>query len=207
MMARLPKQRSSRALPGHPAAAMGSGSRKGDRLCVAGIDPAAAGPTGYAVVESDGRVVRALRHGSLRHPSRASFGDRLKETHRVIRALLEEFSPDAVALETVFAAPNLRTSLKLAEARGVVLLAAAQAGVVVHNYTPREVKFQVTGYGAASKAQMQTMVGAILQLAEPPSSPDAADALALALCHVFTEQARRRVGSAGNHLYPARIEA
>lgn len=206
-MARPSQLRSSRQLPGGQAAPSESGGRKRERLCVAGIDPAAAGPTGYAVVEEDGRGVRALRHGSLRHPSRAPFGDRLKETHRLIRALLEEFSPDAVSLETVFAAPNLRTSLKLAEARGVVLLAAAQAGVVVHSYTPREVKFQVTGYGAASKAQIQTMVGAILHLAEPPSSPDAADALALALCHVFTERARRRVGSAGDHLYPARIEA
>jgi crossover junction endodeoxyribonuclease RuvC len=186
---------------------MASGSPQSERLRVAGIDPAASGPTGYAIVEFDGAGVRSLRFGALRHPARAPFGDRLCELHRLLAGLLAEFSPDVMALETVFAAPNLRTSLKLAEARGVVLLAAAQAGVPVHSYTPREVKFQVTGYGAASKAQMQTMVGALLQLAEPPSSPDAADALALALCHVFTERARRRVGTAGDRLYPARIEA
>jgi crossover junction endodeoxyribonuclease RuvC len=185
---------------------MADGYQENGRFCVMGVDPAASGPTGYAVIEADGRSARALRHGALRHRSRTPFGDRLRDLHRMIAELLEEFSPDAMALETVFAAPNLNTSLKLAEARGVVLLAAAQAGVTVHSYTPREVKFQVTGYGAASKAQMQTMVSSLLELTAPPRSPDAADALALALCHIFTERARRRVGSAGSRLYPARIE-
>lgn len=174
---------------------------------MAGVDPAATGPTGYAVLEFDGHATRTLRFGALRHPSRTPFGERLRALHRLLSELLAEFSPQVLALETVFAAPNLRTSLKLAEARGVVLLAAAEAGAVVHSYTPREVKFQVSGYGAASKAQMQTMVTSLLELAEPPQSPDAADALALALCHIFTERARRRVGTAGDRLYPARIEA
>jgi crossover junction endodeoxyribonuclease RuvC len=185
---------------------MGEGNHRHDRLCVMGVDPAAAGPTGYAVIEADGQGTRSLRHGVVRHPSRAALGDRLLELHRVVLGLLADFSPDALALEAVFAAPNLRTSLKLAEARGVVLLAAAQAGVVVHSYMPREVKYQVTGYGAASKAQIQVMVRDLLQLAQPPGSPDAADALAVALCHLFTERARRRAGSAGASLYPARTE-
>ncbi|HEV2386454.1 MAG TPA: crossover junction endodeoxyribonuclease RuvC [Candidatus Acidoferrales bacterium] len=186
---------------------MGDGNQQDERVRVLGVDAAAAGPTGYAVIEADGGGVRALLHGVLRHPRRAAFGDRLRELHRVVLGLLVEHSPGALALETVFAAPNLRTSLKLAEARGVVLLAAAQAGVVVHSYTPREVKYQVTGYGAASKAQIQVMVGELLRLAQPPASPDAADALALALCHLFTHRARRRAGPAGASLYPARIEA
>ena len=186
---------------------MAGETERRERLCVAGVDPAATGPTGYAVIEFDGREPRCLHFGALRHPARAAFGDRLRELHRTLGQLLADFSPDAMAIETVFAAPNLRTSLKLAEARGVVLLAAAEAEIAVHSYTPREVKFQVTGYGAASKAQMQTMVGALLHLDRPPDSPDAADALALALCHVFTERARRRVGAAGDRLYPARIEA
>ncbi|HVB98817.1 MAG TPA: crossover junction endodeoxyribonuclease RuvC [Candidatus Dormibacteraeota bacterium] len=176
-------------------------------LRVLGVDPAASGPTGYAVLEGDERMAHTLLFGELRHPSRAPFGERLCELHRRMAHLLREYSPDAVALETVFAAPNIRTSLKLAEARGVVLLAAAQAGVAVHSYTPREVKFQVTGYGAASKTQIQTMVCALLKLAEPPGSHDASDALALALCHIFTDRARRRVREAGDRLYPARIEA
>lgn len=176
-------------------------------LRVMGVDTAASGPTGYAVVDCDGRRAQALRFGSLRHPSRAGFGERLCELHRLLAGLLREFSPHALALEAVFAAPNFRTSLKLAEARGVVLLAAAQAEVPVHSYTPREVKFQVTGYGAASKSQMQTMVRDLLQLAEPPRSHDAADALALALCHAFTDGARQRVRELGSRIYPARIEA
>jgi crossover junction endodeoxyribonuclease RuvC len=176
-------------------------------LRVLGVDPAAAGPTGYAVLECEGRHTRALRFGALRHPSRAEFGERLCALHRLIAELLDEFSPGALALETVFAARNLRTSLRLAEARGVVLLAAAQAGVEVHSYSPREVKFQVTGYGAASKAQMQSMVCALLQLASPPRSPDAADAVALALCHIFADRGRRRVREASSRPGLARIEA
>lgn len=196
-----------RPFPGHNELRMASARPENGPLCVAGVDPAATGPTGYAVLEFDGRAAHVLRFGALRHPSRAPFGDRLRALHELLAGLLAEFSPQALALETVFAAPNLRTSLKLAEARGVVLLAAAQAGVTVHSYTPREVKFQVAGYGAATKAQMQIMVSSLLELATPPRSPDAADALALALCHISTERARRRVGAAGDRLYPARIEA
>lgn len=186
---------------------MNSSGRPKTCVRVLGVDPAASGPTGYAVIECGERAARALHFGALSHPSRALFGDKLCELHRLLAGLLQEFSPDAVAVETVFAAPNLRTSLKLAQAHGVVLLAAAQVHIAVHSYSPREVKFQITGYGAASKAQVQTMVKAILQLAEPPGSHHAADALAVALCHIFTDRARRRVGEAGKTLYPARIEA
>jgi crossover junction endodeoxyribonuclease RuvC len=197
----------SQAGSGAKCGGMNSAGHQGNCLRVMGVDPAASGPTGYAVLECSDRQARALHFGSLRHPSRASFGERLRELHRLLADLLRQFSPDALALETVFAAPNLRTSLKLAEARGVVLLAAAQAEVTVHSYSPREVKFQVTGYGAASKAQMQEMVRALLGLSEPPRSHDAADALALALCHAFTDRARRRAGEIGSRIYPARIEA
>ncbi len=163
---------------------------------VLGVDPAAAGPTGYAVLESDGRASRALRFGTLRHAARAEFPARLREIHRMVTKLLREFVPDAIAVESVFAAPNLSTSLRLAEVRGVVLLAAAQAGIAAHSYSPREVKAAVAGYGGATKQQMQRMVGSLLGLAEPPQSPDAADALAVALCHVFAARARARFASA-----------
>ncbi len=166
------------------------------KMRVLGVDPAAAGPTGYAVVEAGEGALRALCFGVLRHPARAAFPARLREIHRVIAELLEEFSPDAVAVESVFAAPNLRTALKLAEVRGVVLLAAAQADLPANSYSPREVKAGVAGYGAATKQQMQRMVGALLRLRQPPESPDAADALAVALCHVFAAQARVRMDRA-----------
>jgi crossover junction endodeoxyribonuclease RuvC len=166
------------------------------RLRVLGVDPAVAGATGYGVVEFDGAAVRMLRFGALRLPARATFAARLREIHRLIAELVQEFSPDAVAVESVFTALNARTALKLAEVRGVVLLAAAQASVPAHSYSPREVKASVAGYGGASKQQMQQMVSAQLGLRERPEPADAADALAVALCHAHLARARERMAAA-----------
>jgi crossover junction endodeoxyribonuclease RuvC len=163
-------------------------------LRVLGVDPAVAGATGYGVVELDSRCseARMLRLGHLRFPARVSFAARLREIHRVIAELVEEFSPDAVAVESVFTALNMRTALKLAEVRGVILLAAAQADIPAHSYSPREVKASICGFGGASKQQMQQMVRAQLALREPPEPSDAADALAVALCHAHAARARER---------------
>jgi crossover junction endodeoxyribonuclease RuvC len=164
---------------------------------VLGIDPAAAGPTGYGVVESDGRHCRMLHYGALKVPpkrQKESAGAALQDVHTRICELISEFSPDAMAVENIFTALNMRTALRLAEVRGVILLAAAQHGVVVYSYAPREVKASVAGHGHADKRQMQLMVRALLSLTEIPEPSDAADALAVALCHVQTEQCRRRFG-------------
>ena len=107
---------------------------------------------------------------------------------------MEEFAPDAVAVESVFTALNARTALKLAEMRGVVLLAAAQAEVPAHSYSPREVKACVAGYGHADKRQVQMMVRALLQMQEIPEPSHAADALAIGLCYVQTRQLEQRFG-------------
>jgi crossover junction endodeoxyribonuclease RuvC len=168
----------------------------GRKLRVLGVDPAVAGATGYGVVEVDGSAARMLRFGALRLPARASFGARLREIHELIASLVEEFAPDAVAVESVFTALNMRTALKLAEVRGVVLLAAAQASIPAHSYSPREVKSNVAGYGGASKQQMQQMVTAQLGLRERPEPADAADALAVALCHAHLSRARERLAAA-----------
>ena len=109
---------------------------------------------------------------------------------------MQEFSPDAVAVESVFAALNVKTALRLAEMRGVVLLAAAQAQIPAHSYSPREVKASVAGFGAASKQQIQQMVGSLLGLATQPEPSDAADALAVALCHAHISRARARMAAA-----------
>jgi crossover junction endodeoxyribonuclease RuvC len=162
-------------------------------LRVLGVDPAVAGATGYGVIEYDGPVPRLLRFGALKLPARATFASRLREVHRVIAQLVEEFAPDAVAVESVFTALNMRTALKLAEIRGVVLLAAAQASIPSHSYSPREVKASVAGYGGASKQQMQQMVSSLLRLSSVPEPADAADALAVALCHAHLSQARERL--------------
>jgi len=118
----------------------------------------------------------------------------LHDVHALLCRLMDEFSPDALAVESVFTALNMRTALRLAEVRGVVLLAAAQRGVAVHSYSPREVKASVAGYGQADKKQMQLMVRALLEMNETPEPSDAADALAVALCHLQAEQARQRFG-------------
>lgn len=173
-----------------------SSTTRPKRLRVLGVDPAVAGATGYGVVEFDGAAVRMLRFGALRLPARATFATRLREIHRLIAQLVQEFSPDAVAVESVFTALNARTALKLAEVRGVVLLAAAQASVPAHSYSPREVKASVAGYGGASKQQMQQMVSVQLGLRERPEPADAADALAVALCHAHLARARERLAAA-----------
>ncbi len=181
---------------------------------VLGIDPAAAGPTGYGIVESDGRNCRMLHYGALRVADKlrkGSVGAVLEAVHTLICGLLRDFSPDALAVESIFSALNVKTALSLAEVRGVVLLAAAQHGVTVHSYAPRLIKASVAGYGNADKQHVQVMVRAMLGMAEIPEPADAADALAVALCHMQHEQFRARfelpptvpVGS--SRLVPGRI--
>jgi len=170
---------------------------------VLGVDPAAAGATGYGVIESDGSHCRMLRFGAL--PAVAGrkgpehFPERLREIHALLAALIEEFQPHGVAVESVFTALNIKTALRLAEVRGVVLLAAAQRGIPVCSYSPREIKASVAGYGNAAKEQMQLMVRALLHMTETPEPADAADALAVALCHVQAEQFRVRLAHGTMH--------
>lgn len=167
------------------------------RLRVLGVDPAASGPTGYGIIDSDGRAHRVLGYGAQRIAAKRqkeSPGAALHDVHGLLCRLLEEFKPNVMAVESVFTALNMRTALRLAEVRGVVLLAAEQFGVEVCSYSPREVKACVAGYGQADKRQMQTMVRALLQMKELPEPPDAADALAVALCHLQAELFERRYG-------------
>jgi crossover junction endodeoxyribonuclease RuvC len=164
---------------------------------VLGVDPAAAGPTGYGVVESDGRKCRALQYGALHVAAKrqkASSGAVLHDVHELLCKLIEEFAPQAMAVESVFTGLNMRTALRLAEVRGVVLLAAEQHGVEVFSYAPRQVKACVAGHGQADKKQMQAMVRALLTMNETPEPSDAADALAVALCHIQAEELHRRFG-------------
>jgi len=164
-------------------------------LRVLGVDPAAAGPTGYGIVESDGRLCRLLHYGAFKVPARRQkecAGAALQDVHALLCRLIEEFTPDVMAVESVFTALNMRTALRLAEVRGVVLLAAAQHDLEVRSYAPREVKASIAGHGHADKRQMQAMVRALLSMTETPEPADAADALAVALCHVQVEQVRKR---------------
>jgi crossover junction endodeoxyribonuclease RuvC len=138
-----------------------------------------------------------LHYGALKVASKRQKecgGAALQDVHALLCQLIEEFAPDVMAVESIFSALNVRTALRLAETRGVVLLAAAQHGLEVHSYAPREVKASIAGHGHADKRQMQTMVRALLSMTVTPEPADAADALAVALCHLQTEQARRRFG-------------
>jgi crossover junction endodeoxyribonuclease RuvC len=148
-----------------------------------GIDPGSE-RTGYGCVETDGSRHRIVVCGAISTQALASFPDKLHEIHGRLAILLQDCRPDAVAIENLFHAVNVRSALKLGHARGVAMLAAVEAGVAVFEYTPAEIKRAVVGYGRAEKPQVQQMVKLLLGLAAVPSPHDAADALAVAICHV-----------------------
>ncbi len=150
-----------------------------------GIDPGSE-RTGYGCVETDGRCHRLVTCGAITAPAADAFPQRLARIHRELAALLVTCRPDAVAIENVFYSNNARSALKLGHARGVAMLAAVQAGCVVVEYTPAEIKRAVVGYGRAEKHQVQQMIKLLLGLDEPPSPHDAADAFAVAICHLHS---------------------
>lgn len=150
---------------------------------VFGIDPGSL-RTGYGCVDSDGTRHRMVLCGVLRTPTDASFPLKLLAIHRGLAALLAEARPECVVIENVFHAANARSALVLGHARGVAVLAAAEAGLPVVEYTPAEIKRAVVGYGRAEKGQIQRMIQLLLGLAEMPSPHDVADALAVAVCHL-----------------------
>jgi crossover junction endodeoxyribonuclease RuvC len=150
-------------------------------VIVLGIDPGTAA-TGYGVVEREGTRLRALEFGCLETDPGVPQGERLVVIHDAMAALIERHRPTLVAVERIFMRRNTRTAFSVGEARGVVLLAAGEAGLPVREYTPNEVKIAVTGYGRASKEQVQRMVQVLLGLDRPPAPDDAADALAVAIC-------------------------
>ncbi len=147
-----------------------------------GIDPGA-DRTGYGCVETDGSRHRIVTCGAIAAPASASFPNKLLQIHERLAALLRECRPDAVAIENLFFAANVKSALKLGHARGVAVLAAVEAGVALVEYTPAEIKRAVVGYGRAEKPQVQQMVKLMLGLPAIPTPHDAADALAVAICH------------------------
>lgn len=150
-----------------------------------GIDPGSA-RTGYGCVDTDGRCHRLVVFGSIAAPSHSTFPERLSIIHAALVALLAEHHPDCVAIENIFHAKNVRSALRLGHARGVALLAASTAGVPIAEYTPAEIKRAVVGFGRAEKQQVGQMVKLLLGLDAVPAPHDAADALAVAICHVHS---------------------
>lgn len=152
---------------------------------ILGIDPGSRA-TGFGLIEVDGPRLRAVRWGRLTAPRHLPLCERLLAVYDGVRQVLEADRPDMAAVESVFFAQHPRGALVLGQARGVVLLAAAQAGLAVAEYSPLAIKQAVVGYGHAEKAQVQAMVQTLLGLQRRPSS-DAADALAVAICHAHSE--------------------
>lgn len=148
--------------------------------------------TGFGVVEScEGARLPELRcqaMGAICLSKSKSLPERLEQVFRELTAEIERWRPDAVAVEEVFYSVNAKSALKLGQVRGVALLAAARHGIAVAEYAPLKIKSSVVGYGMAQKEQVQFMVARLLGLAEPPQPADAADALAIAICHIHTAQ-------------------
>jgi crossover junction endodeoxyribonuclease RuvC len=161
-------------------------------MFVLGIDPGLT-RTGYGVLEARGSRTRAVAVGIIRTDPHASIGDRLVELHRDLATVVEEYRPDEAAMEQVFVNRNLHTATSVGRASGVVLMTLAAAGLRTAEYTPTAVKMALTGYGAADKTQVGRVIVMRLGLGEVPSPADAADALAVALCHVQGVPMRRAV--------------
>jgi len=165
---------------------------------VLGIDPGLA-KVGYAIIQANGPYpqgkMEVLEAGVIRTPPGEPLPKRLRTIYEEVMQIIEEYKPEELAVEEVFFNQNVTTAISVSQARGVVLLAGAD--LKVESYTPLQVKLQITGYGRAKKAQMQAMVQRLLRLKELPRPDDAADALAVALCHLLrcSSGKRRRVRS------------
>jgi crossover junction endodeoxyribonuclease RuvC len=162
---------------------------------VLGID-CGAERTGYGVIDSDGREHRLVTAGVIRTHAATPFEQRLVSIASRLREVIQEHQPEAGAVEQVFYAANAKTALKLAHVRGVALLAIAEAGMELGEYSPLEVKSSVVGYGRAQKGQVQRMVSSLAGLDKPLLSEDASDAVAVAICHATTQAVQKRLEAA-----------
>jgi len=158
-------------------------------VIILGIDPGLA-IVGWGVLEYNGSHFRPLGYGSIQTPSTMSTEERLVEIYRVMGQIIERYHPDSMAVEELFWNTNQTTGIRVSEARGVILLAGAQAGLPIYEYTPLQVKQAVVGYGRAEKKQVITMVTMMLKLEKPPKPDDTADALAIAICHAHSGGSR-----------------
>lgn len=170
-------------------------------MIVLGIDPGTAA-LGYGIVESARGRIREVDHGCLETSPDLALPDRLLAIHALVDELLELHKPTTMAVERLFFSRNVQTAFGVGQARGVVLLAAAQHAVPVREATPNEVKSAIAGYGAADKDQVQRMVQVVLGMSHPPRPDDAADALAVAIWAVNTHATSDAVNGSGGGLAP-----
>jgi crossover junction endodeoxyribonuclease RuvC len=165
-----------------------------DENLVLGIDPGTA-ITGYGLVWGEGDNLRLVDYGAIVTSLEKPLPQRLQEIYHQLTTLIQEQRPAAAAVEKLFFSRNVRTALSVGQARGVALLAIANAGIAIHEYTPLEVKQAVVGYGRATKDQVQEMVKMLLGLESVPQPDDAADAIAVAICHIHSTRMKGLVQS------------
>lgn len=150
---------------------------------VLGIDPGLA-ITGYAVIDETGSDLQLITTGVIRTPANTPAPERLRMIHQELSDLISEHQPDASGVEELFFSRNVKTAMSVGQARGVILLTLANAGLSIAEYTPMQVKEAITGYGNADKRQVQEMVRMLLNLSDVPRPDDAADAVAVAICYL-----------------------
>ncbi|MBQ2766969.1 MAG: crossover junction endodeoxyribonuclease RuvC [Clostridia bacterium] len=154
-------------------------------MIILGIDPGLA-IVGWGVIEYNGNRFRTLGYGSIQTPKTETTSKRLVDIYNALCDIIDRYHPEQIAVEELFWNTNVTTGIRVAEARGVILLCAQQKGLVMQEYTPMQVKGAVVGYGKAEKKQVITMVTMLLGLREPPKPDDTADALAIAVCHAHS---------------------
>ena len=157
-------------------------------MIILGIDPGLA-TVGYGILKSEKNKLAAVEHGALITPPHTPVHERLKMIYDGTRQIIEKYNPDDLAIEELFYNTNQKTVIPVCEARGVILLCAHQSGLDISEYTPLQVKQSVVGYGRAEKNQVQAMIKNILRLDKIPKPDDAADALAIAVCHAHSKKA------------------
>ncbi|MDQ3911140.1 MAG: crossover junction endodeoxyribonuclease RuvC [Actinomycetota bacterium] len=167
--------------------------RRREGRTILGIDPGTA-TMGWGVVRQEGSRISYVQHGAITTPSNWEMPRRLARLFDGVMELVKGYRPEAVAVEELFFNTNVTTAITVGQARGVTLLAAYRAGVEVAEYTPLQIKQAVTSYGRADKRQVQEMVKTLLNLREIPSPDDAADGLAIAICHAFSSRTSGKVG-------------
>ena len=154
---------------------------------ILGIDPGIA-IMGYGVIDFDGNKVKVLENGVITTSSKSRTPQRLDILYKNLNEIIKDFNPDEFAIEELFFNQNVKTAITVGHARGVQILAAQENNLPIYEYTPLQIKQAITGYGRASKSQMQKTVTTLLNLKEIPKPDDAADALSVALCHALSQR-------------------
>jgi crossover junction endodeoxyribonuclease RuvC len=157
-------------------------------MIILGIDPGTA-TTGFGIIKKSkikSQKLKVIDYGCIKTSTNLSTAERLEKLHRELEKLIKKHKPEAVAVEDIFFFKNLKTAIKVSQARGVILLAAAKSNLPIYEFTPLQVKQAITAYGRAEKSQVQKMVKLLLELKDLPKPDDAADALAIAICCAHT---------------------